>query len=323
MSNLLWFSEITSDDILEVGKKAFSLSELYNMSLPIPQGFVITTSCFKKFLEHTRINKQISSILDNLNIDNFKLLQAKVNEVKEIIMKAEFPENIKDEIFESYDNLGIDEEVWRKTNKTALDLIRTGRNLPYLAVRSSYPNDNYKKVTYLNIKGISSLITVIKKCWVNFYSLENVYYRKKNNLDNEFIFGLIVQKMINPNKSGIITLYEEYNDEIRVEAVYGMNDLLYTKTVMPNIYLINKDTLEIKEKEIGAQEFYLTIDQTGNSIRKDLEKERQGIQTLNDEEILKLAGYYKRVQEYFNRKMRIEFAVENNKLYIIKVKESI
>ena len=324
MSNLLWISEITSEDIIETGVKAFTISELYNMELPIPQGFVITTTALKKFLLHTRIDKQISSVLETVDIDNFKTLQKKSDEIKEIIMKAEFPEMVKNDIFEAYNNLDVNEEIWRTGSKSALDLVRVGKSLPYLAVRSSYSNNDYKKVTYLNIKGISSLITVIKKCWTNLFGFENLYYIKKNNLSvEELVLGLIVQRMINPNKSGIITLYEEYNQEIRVEAIYGMNDLLYSKTVMPNIYLIGKNDLCIKDKEIGKQDVYLTRDEFGNSVRKNLEENKQELQTLTDDEILKLASYYKRIQEYYNKNLRLEFAIENNKIYIIKVKENV
>ena len=137
MENVLWLSEIKKDDLGIVGPKSLKLANLYKLNLPIPQAFTITSNVFKKFLANNNLKKQISSMLANLDFNNFKLVHAKEDEIREIIMKGEFPEKTRDEIFEAYNNFNVNEEIWRKANKTALDLIRTGRNLPYAALRCS------------------------------------------------------------------------------------------------------------------------------------------------------------------------------------------
>ena len=205
MTNLLWISEISNNDLSLVGDKAVKLSELYKLGLPIAQGFVLTNKVFKRFLENNFLEKQISNLLFNLDINNFKLMQAKADEIKGIIMKSELSENLRNEIFEAYDNLNVNEDVWRTGNKSALEIIRTGRSLPYMAVKVSLVNSYNNQATYLNIKGISSLTTIIKKCFASLYDFESIYYREKNNLSNKDLnFGIIIQKMINSDKSGII-----------------------------------------------------------------------------------------------------------------------
>ncbi len=318
MDNIIWLSEVTSNDLDIVGNKAFKLSELYNLRLPIPQGFILTNDTFKKFLENNRLDKKINSISENIDINNFKLLNSKIDEIKEIMMKAEFSENLKNEIFEAYDNLNVDEQVWRNSNKKALDLVRIGRSLPYLAVKLS---SNQKELsTFLNVKGISSLITVIKKSWASLYNLENIYTRVKNNISNEEINGaILIQKMINSNKSGFIVNNLEDN-EITIQALYGLSELLTTKSVLPNFYTVDLLKLEIKDKTLNSQPYYLTIGDYGNNVRKE---NKENTQVLNDNEILDLASLYKRVKDYYNKNIKVEFAVENSRISIINVKGNI
>ncbi len=319
--NVLWLSEINSKDLNLVGFKALKLAELYKQDLPIPQGFIITSNVFKKFLENSRIDKQIFSILNILDINNFKLLQNKVEEIKEIIMKAEFPVKLKDEIFEAYDNLNIDENVWRRANKPALELIRSGRTLPYLAVRSSLiTHEDKDKATYLNVKGIASLINIIKRAWTSAFSFDNIYYRNKNNVPHEDIsVAIIIQKMINSSKSGIVYVNNQDN-EIKVEAINGMAELLLNKIVNPNVYSVDKSEVFIKDKKLAKQEVYLTRDDFGNNVRKNLDESKR---VLTDDEISLLAAYYKRLSEYYNNDIQFEYAIENSKTYVIKVNENI
>ena len=314
MTNLLWISEISNNDLSLVGDKAVKLAELYKLGLPIAQGFVLTNKVFKKFLENNFLEKQISNLLFNLDINNFKLMQAKADEIKGIIMKSELSENLRNEIFEAYDNLNVNEDVWRTGNKSALEIIRTGRSLPYIAVKVSLVNSYNNQATYLNIKGISSLTTIIKKCFASLYDFENIYYREKNNLSNKDLnFGIIIQKMINSDKSGII-------NDIEIKAVYGMSELLLNNIITPNSYIINKDEMYIKEKKLSKQDVYLTRDDFGNNIKKNLDLDKQGKQVLNDDEIIKLGSFYKRINEFYNKDLKVEFAVENTKIYIINVK---
>ncbi|MEK6932664.1 MAG: PEP/pyruvate-binding domain-containing protein [Nanoarchaeota archaeon] len=320
MDNILWLSEVTSNDINLIGNKAFRLSELYQLRLPIPQGFIITKNVFKKFLEYNNLGKQIYFLLHNLDTNNFKLLQSKVHEINEIIMKAEFSENMKNEIMEAYDNMNVSEDGWGGGNKNALDLIRVRRSLPYVAIRSSTILDEYDRVNYLNIKGISSLITVIKKVYSSLFSFDNIYYRARNNIMHEdSSIAVVVQKMINSEKSGFI-LNDVEENLVNIQAIFGMGDLLLNKAVNPDLYVLDINKFEIVERNVNSQEYYLTRDDFGNNVRKNLDKKDY---TLNDAEINTLSSYYKKLSDYYKKKIKMEFAVENSMIYVIDLKEGL
>ncbi len=63
MKDIIWFKDISEGDISIVGGKAQNLGIMYNLKLPVPPGFVVTAQSFKEFLEESRLNKKIYSLL--------------------------------------------------------------------------------------------------------------------------------------------------------------------------------------------------------------------------------------------------------------------
>ena len=62
--NILWFKDISKDDINLVGGKGLNLGLMYAQNFPIPPGFCVTTESYKKFLEEAGIEEEIYSELD-------------------------------------------------------------------------------------------------------------------------------------------------------------------------------------------------------------------------------------------------------------------
>ena len=146
-------------------------------------------------------------------------VRKKADEINDIFLRAEFPEMLKDEILESYENLDIDKEVLNFGDKNALNLIKMGRNLPHVAIRTSNITDNKEKPVYLSVKGNNALLLNIKKCWASLFTLKSIYDRETNNLEHDkALNAVIVQRMINPYSSGIISTIE---NDIILKAVYG------------------------------------------------------------------------------------------------------
>ncbi|MDD4785506.1 MAG: PEP/pyruvate-binding domain-containing protein, partial [Candidatus Shapirobacteria bacterium] len=44
--NILWFKEIHFEDTNLTGGKGANLGEMYNLGIPVPNGFVVTSSAY-------------------------------------------------------------------------------------------------------------------------------------------------------------------------------------------------------------------------------------------------------------------------------------
>lgn len=139
------FSKIYKEDLDNVGKKAVELAELFRLGIPIPDGFVITTSFFKKFLKQTGIDEKIKEVqkLNHPSIqDSVKKL---FNPIKKQILYTPIPGNLITELHKFYRQLaGLFKEQSLNVFSSSL---------------------NNKSVSFLNIKGDANLLLKIKEIW--------------------------------------------------------------------------------------------------------------------------------------------------------------
>ena len=60
---VLWFEELSKDDVPLVGGKNANLGEMINAGIPVPPGFAVTAYAYKRFIEETGIKDKIYEIL--------------------------------------------------------------------------------------------------------------------------------------------------------------------------------------------------------------------------------------------------------------------
>ena len=58
--NVIWFKDIEKEDIALVGGKGVNLGIMYNYGLPVPPGFVVTASAFKRFIDSNNIAQKMT-----------------------------------------------------------------------------------------------------------------------------------------------------------------------------------------------------------------------------------------------------------------------
>src|SRR5690606_15324837 len=76
---ILPLNKVGINDIDKVGGKNASLGEmlqnLSSLGINIPNGFVITVSAYRKFLEENKLEEQIRGIIDKIDYDNIESLR--------------------------------------------------------------------------------------------------------------------------------------------------------------------------------------------------------------------------------------------------------
>ncbi|MDI6839237.1 MAG: PEP/pyruvate-binding domain-containing protein, partial [Rhizobiaceae bacterium] len=96
---ILWFDEISHQDILLVGGKNASLGEMYSELSPkginIPDGFALNTKAYWHFLEFNKIDKKLVEIFKRFDPESIKSLQATGKTARNLILKSKFPEDLK------------------------------------------------------------------------------------------------------------------------------------------------------------------------------------------------------------------------------------
>src|SRR4030042_1121957 len=88
---VVWFNEVTKNDIPLVGGKGANLGEMTNAGIPVPPGFIVTASAYFDFIEKANLHDKIKSLLDPLDIQKSKQLQEVALKVQKLITDAKMP----------------------------------------------------------------------------------------------------------------------------------------------------------------------------------------------------------------------------------------
>ncbi len=326
-----WFSEIHKKDGLLVGGKGANLGEMTNIKIPVPPGFVITTKAYDIFIE--KIKQQITEIVNSIDFENTRDLEEKTKQIRDLIIKTEMPKQVEEEILESYEDLGIDEgskESLKKASGDALEILKLGQESIFVAVRSSATTEDLEDASFagqqdsfLNIKGKTKLIETIKKCFASLFTARATYYREKKGFGGEKAkLAVVVQKMIDSKKSGVIFSENpiKENNNIVIEAVFGLGQGIVSGKINPDHYEVERKNGEIVEKEIEDKKIAITRNSQGDNETVELTPEKSNSQVLDNHEIKKLAVQALELEEHYKVAQDIEFAIDDSGIYIVQTR---
>ncbi|OGE00776.1 pyruvate, water dikinase [Candidatus Curtissbacteria bacterium RIFCSPLOWO2_02_FULL_40_11] len=309
--NIVWFSQVDKDDIQLVGGKGANLGELTKIKAPIPEGFIITSQAYFQCLKRSGAIDRIRGILYDLNVENPIQLVQKAKACQQEIKKLIIDKKLEKKIFEYYRKLS--------GSKNALVAVRssaTAEDLP----QASFAG---QQSTYLNILGKHQLKQAILNAWASLFEARAIFYRVYQNFDH-FKVGLAipVQKMIQAESSGVMfTLDPITNDKkkIIIEAIFGLGELIVGGRETPDHYEISKKDFEILDKKIAAQNKQLVYQKTKNK-EVEVAKSHKRDQKLEDRLIIELAKIGAKIEKHYFFPQDIEWAVENNKVYITQTR---
>lgn len=329
--NIVWLSELSKESIPIAGGKGANLAEMYNSKFPVPPAFIITAYAFKTFIENTGLKDKLRNELKKIDMENTMQLEMKAKEIQMMVTKEDMPKDLALEIIESYETLNIEPGMLEKAGKDALSIIRTAKEPIFVAVRSSATTEDLETAsfagqqeTFLNIKGSAQLLEAIKKCWASLFTARAIYYRDKKGFAHEKSFiAVVIQKMVNSDKSGVtFSINPVTNDpnEIVIESVFGLGEGIVSGSIAPDRYVVDKKTLQVKEKTVSYKTIQFTKSSAGNTIKTELPPDRAKEQVLEQYEIVRLASFAKELEEHYKKAQDIEWAIEYGKIYIVQTR---
>lgn len=326
MRYVLWLDQVTKDDVPTAGGKGANLGEMVRIGMPVPSGFVVTTAAFNRLMQINGLGDQIKQIVGQTDVEDTNALMAASKKIKDLIVSQEFPNDIKDEVVESYKNLSYSDRI---ADNRLISLISAGRDLAFVAVRSSataedLPGASFagQQASFLNTRGLKEVVESVKKCWASLFEPRAIYYRAKHSIGSASI-AVVVQRMVNSDKSGVMFTVDPTTGEnvIVIEATWGLGEYLVLGEVSPDHYVINKEDDSIASVKIGNKPIALMRDLgSGKSVPVKIPKDRMDARVLTDDELTKLAAFGKQLEEYYGQPQDIEFAIEKTTLRIVQTR---
>jgi pyruvate,water dikinase len=304
MNYIRFLKDINKKDVSLAGGKGASLGEMYNNNFCVPNGFVVLCSAFEKHLKDNDLNQKIKTTLKQINIEETSLEKGS-KDLQKLILDSSFSKEIEKEVLSAIKQLGTSP----------------------VAVRSSATSEDSKSDawagqldTFLYVTSEGDILEKIKRCWASLFNKRALFYRiAKNLIDKEISVAVVIQKMVNSEKSGIafsLNPISNNKKEIIIDAGYGLGQAIVSGQITPDNYIVSKD-LNIKEKTKGKQEkaLFRKENDSGTSW-KDLSSKDKEDFVLSKDQILELSKIILNLEKDFGYPVDVEWAIEDNKIYI-------
>ena len=308
------FEDLNKSDIGIAGGKGANLGELTQAGIPVPPGFVVTAETYQKFMEEAGINDKVMDILDKIDINDTKALQAAAEEIKGIINSAPIPDDMILFITEAYNQLC--QRVGEDGTDVAIRSSATAEDLP----EASFAG---QQDTFLHVSGNDEVIEYIRKCWASLFEARAIFYREENDFEHSKVYiAVVVQKMANADKAGVMfTVNPSTGEEIAlIEGSWGLGESVVSGDVTPDNYQVDKKNNEIINVTISDKKVMYTNDENGTSIKVDVPEDKRKERVLSDSELIQLTEMGKRVQAHYGEPMDTEWAFENGILFLLQAR---
>ena len=325
MEYIKWLDDLTKDSGPLAGGKGANLGEMLSIGMPVPEGFIVTTKAFDKFIELNRMKDQIDQMLDDCDVENTEHLLQTSKKIKNMILQGEYPQAIKYELTQTYNQLSVSKEI---DLPQIIPLLSAGREYAIVAVRSSGILEDIEgasfagqHATFLNVKGITDLTDKVKECWASLFEPRAIFYRAKHGFKHASI-AVIVQRMVQSEKSGVMFSVNPSTGEetVVIEACWGLGETLVQGEVEPDRYIVARNG-EILEKKIGGKKMMRIRElSSSKTIETPVPKNMVNMQVLTDEEVLRLGEYALRLEDHYQKPQDVEFAVEKGRIYIVQTR---
>lgn len=296
---VIWFEDVGQEDNDLVGKKCANLGEMTRMGLRVPPGFALSVEAYRDFMNMTGATEEIRKYLAKAKPQDISQFNQSSTEIRQIVQSKAMPGEMEETVKSYYKEL---------CRRCAAEVAVSTRS----AGPSSHPGQ-YE--TYLNVIGESDLVDKIKMVWGSTFNPRSLAFRnrKKMSLESDPI-GVAVLKMVNARAAGIIfTADPNTGDTNRmiIEANWGLGESVVSGESTPDVYILDKKSLEIKERKLGPKARYVTFQEVGVT-EEDLPPEKTDKFCLADQEVKEIGRLGKVLEEYFAKPQDAEWAIDDD-----------
>ncbi|HZT45281.1 MAG TPA: PEP/pyruvate-binding domain-containing protein [Gaiellaceae bacterium] len=150
--------------------------------------------------------------------------------------------------------------------------------------------------TYLNVEGADEVCARIVECWASFFSERALFYRGQKGSLDDLRMAVVVQRMVDPEKSGVVFTADPVQcrrDRMVIEAIFGLGEQVVSGEATPDHYVVDRAGDVVRERLVNG-----------------------GV--LSVDELARLAGLGRQLEERFGCPQDIEWAIAGGELYLLQ-----
>lgn len=304
-----WFTDIGRDQIGSVGGKGANLGEMTRAGLPVPPGFVVTAQAFLDTLDAAGVRGELARRFASLDPDQPAAFAAEAAALRSMVQGAAMPAAVRAAVADGYVALGDGVAVAARSSATSEDTATTS----FAGMHESFTN----------VRGLEALCDRIHACWVSAYGDRVLAYRRSQRLDEEPTIAVVVQRMVDAQRSGVIfTVDPSSNDPATmvIEAAFGLGEVVVGGQVEVDTYVVDKAGPRVRSARVGRKAFKIVRDDDGAERRVDLGPVESVRRVLDDGEVETLARLALAVEAHYGVPQDLEWADEGGPFFLLQTR---
>jgi pyruvate,water dikinase len=291
----------------QVGGKAFSLAVMTRLGLNIPAALCVTTEAYDHYSTVTGLRERVLLELNRKSFQEMRweeMWDASLR-IRNMFLNTPIPADLTLSLKQAMEGQFQNESV---------------------VVRSSAPGEDSSKASfaglhesYVNVRGVESILEHIRLVWASLWSDGALLYRQELGLDvSRSTMAVVVQEIVVGEKSGVIFGKSPNDDsQAMVEAVHGLNAGLVDGVIEPDRWLLNRGTGEILSHTPAIREKWVVPGPEGTRV-EILPFEKTKTPPLAKDEISRIFKFALTTEKEFETPQDMEWTVRGSQFYILQ-----
>ncbi len=299
---VLFFDEIPWGMLREVGGKNAHLAEMKNqLNLNVPDGFVLTTTAFDKFIGFNRLEGNLELLKQNPPVPPGSALQ----ELQELIVHGTVPPDL------------------RRAIQKAIEKVRGRHGACFLALRSSAEEEDggysfagqFKTILSVPLE-LEAVERAYRKVIASLFDEKAVTYQSQVGYELgalKMAVGCMI--MVDAASSGVMysTTPDGDRNTLIISAAWGLGESIVESKTEADLYVVRKGREpELVRATYGKKDSMIVGGAHGGTVEVKTPDEIRMKPCLTMEQVKTLASQAMIIERYFGTPRDIEWAFDTN-----------
>lgn len=298
------FERLGRDRIFSVGGKNAQLGELMSrLQVPVPNGFAITAWAYKRFIEENNLQERITTLINSVDIKNYKDLERVSVQIQDLVRQAEIPSDLENSIIKEIQEL------------------RKKKQISGFSLRSSAIGEDSllsfagQYATYLNVRA-RDIPTRYRDVLAGKFTPKAIYYLLSHSLaESDLAMSVGCVEMIDASASGVIYTKDPVHpedDSLIINSIFGLGKYLVDGTLTPDEFRVSRSDMSITSKLIASKPVRMVMREDGGTVDEPVPFSEQKRPSLTEEQVKILAEYALRIEKHYGVPQDIEWAIDRD-----------
>ncbi len=288
----------------QAGGKMAGLGEVHKKTgLTVPDGFVITTAAYSRFLNHSGLQDEINRLIQTADRgDTAGLLELSAR-LQQAVLKAPVPRDIESAVALAWRTL-------ESRHGTAMRIALRSSSLFEDDIASAFAGQFQ---TELNVSR-DHLMDAYRTVVASKYSLHALTYRLNRGIrDEDLAVAVGAMVMVDAVAGGVaytISPVAADDDRVHIDATWGLPKAIVDGTAAYDSFIVARaPQLHVADQAIGHKTSRLVCYLEEGVCRRDATGDQADLPCLSPDQVLEVARMALEIEAYYGCPQDIEWAI--------------